>query len=114
MDHDARVARRLLGLAHRALDAVGHVVNPFGLRGGRGTPRGHEDGDAVVIAVPAARDVERAPPDDDGAGRHQLVEDLTARTRYPKPGGASVGLAEPVVQAVPVDPEALTGTVVGA
>ena len=55
MDQHVRVAGGRLGLRHRALDAVGHVVDPLRHRLGRRAPRGDEDRDAVVVAVPPDR-----------------------------------------------------------
>ena len=68
-----------------------------------------------MIAVPAAGDVERAPPDEHGSGLHELVEDL------PRSGptgsiarGAAAAVAEPAVQDLAAGAEALAGAVVGA
>ena len=114
VDQHVRVACGPLGLAHRALDPVCHVVDQVRRRRGRLSPGGHEDRDAVVIAVPAAGDVERTAADEHRSRRHRLVEDLTARPRRPQAGDPVASVAEPVVKPLAAAAEALGGIVAGS
>jgi hypothetical protein len=114
VQQDVAAAGGGLGLRDAGLDAVGDVAGVSGrwlIRGGMGE---HEDRDpVVVVAGPAARELEGAPADDHRPGGHQLVEDGGAGCVHrPVRAGIHAAVAQPGVQPLPVDAEPVFDPVV--
>jgi hypothetical protein len=116
VQQDVAATGRGLGLRDAGFDAVGDVAR-MSRRGLVGCGMGqHEDRDpVVVIACPAAREVEGTPTGDHRSRGHQLVEhgragpvDGPVRTRI------HAASAQPVVQPLSVDAESMIHSVVRA
>jgi hypothetical protein len=97
MDQHVPFARGRLGACHRIRDIV-DVRDQLPARGVARAAGQDEDRNPVVVAVPLAGHLERAPADDDRAGRHQLGVDLAVDARRPDPAAA---VGQPLVQALP-------------
>ena len=106
VEQDVAVAGGRLGLGDAGRDVGDVARGPRRWLGRRGAGQ-HEDRDAVVVvARPAARELERPPAGDDRAGGHHLVEHRRARL-VGRPVGRRVDAAvgQPAVQQLAADPE---------
>src|SRR4051812_9171576 len=103
--HDRAVPREAAGLG-RAGVCVVEVPDVAGGRF-RMVCQDHDRYAVVVVAVPAAGQLEGAPARDDCTGRHRLAVHLAVDPR-------TVTLVEPVEQPATVAAELLAGSVVGA
>jgi hypothetical protein len=115
VEQDVALARGRLGLGDAGRDVGDVARGPRRWLGWRG-PGQHEDRDTVVVvARPAARELERPPPGDDRPGGQHLVEHRRARL-VGRPVGRRVHAAvgQPAVQHLAADPQPVFPAVVAA